>query len=221
MFQQNNPLVLWLWRTFTASSVATACCFTVQGQCKTDQTNINDSVTVAWTDKLIDALGEDNACQVQRADDDQDRFTANTPCNIFAGRVMERMYAIKDFYVSPPQENKPYYLASEIGTLLQTGVWDGWTDLGTADSQDVLNSAKTAADAGKAVIAVWVNPDANSPGHVALIGPGPLMHSATWNEDTPPAASLSLGNVGSGFLGKPLSCAFSSKKAPDVHIWTH
>jgi hypothetical protein len=187
--------------------------------CSTSDASVNDPSTVAWANRLVGALGEDSACQLSRADDDQAAFTANTPCNVFAGRVLERLYGVKDFYVTPPDENKPFYRANEIATLLQAGVWQNWTQLGSANDQDVLDRAKTAADAGKLVIAVWRDPNPNAPGHIALIGPGPLRHSGAWNKNTPPAASLTLGNPSKGFLGKPLSCAFTSDKAPEVKIW--
>jgi hypothetical protein len=188
--------------------------------CQTSQTTINDPATIAWTNKLVSALGTVSACQLQRSDDDQGAITVNTACNIFVGTVIDNLYGVKDFYVSPPQTGKSFYLANEIGVLLQTGVWPNWTDLGTADNQGVLNNAKSAADSGGLVIAVWVNPDAASQGHIALIGPGPLTHSSKWNEDMPVAASLSLRNPGAGFLGKPLSCAFGSNKAAAVHLWS-
>lgn len=207
------PLATWLIATTTA--------IFGQSPCQTSATTINDPATNAWADKLISALGEDDACHVERADDDQAAFTANTPCNIFAGRVIDRVYGLRDFYVSPPQEGKPFYRANEIGTLLKAGVWSGWTDLGSADSQGVLNQAKSAADNGDLVVAVWINPNPDSPGHIALIGPGPMRHSNSWDEDTPASASLTLGNPNAGFLGKPLSCAFSSDKAGGVEIWSH
>jgi hypothetical protein len=189
--------------------------------CQTNQTTINDPATVAWTNKLVSALGTVSACQLQRSDDDQGAITVNTACNIFVGTVIDNLYGVRDFYVSPPQPNKPFYLANEIGTLLQSGIWQGWTDLGTADTQSVLNNAKNAADAGALVVAVWVNPDPTDQGHIALIGPGPLTPSTKWHENTPVAASLSLNNPGKGFLGKPLACAFKSGRAAAVHIWSH
>src|SRR6267378_4295335 len=60
--------------------------------CTTKQTTINDPATVEWVNKLVSAIGEDTACHIDRADDDQGSFVLNTPCNIFAGRVLERVY---------------------------------------------------------------------------------------------------------------------------------
>jgi len=84
--------------------------------------NIDDPATNAWTGKLISAIGEDNACQAILADSDS--FAATSACNIFVGRVINRVYGISDFIVQPPDPSHPYYLANAIATLLQAGGMD-------------------------------------------------------------------------------------------------
>jgi hypothetical protein len=178
--------------------------------------NVNAPETVSWSGKLLSALAEDQACSQASSDD---AFAATNACNIFVGRVLQKVYNISDFVVTPARPQQPFYSANEIATLLQSGVWDGWAEIGTADSQDVLSQAKQAADSGKLVLAVWQNPDANSSGHVALIGPGPLTPSGTWGVNTPVSASFVLNQPQKAFLGQPLSCAFGSDKKSAVHIW--
>jgi hypothetical protein len=98
-------------------------------------------------------------------------------------------------------------------------VWKQWNDLGTADKQEVLSSAKQFADDGRLVVAVWQNPDPTAPGHVVLIGPGPLTFSGNWGLQTPVSASFSLNQPQKAFLGQPLACAFGSDKNAAIHIW--
>jgi hypothetical protein len=179
--------------------------------------NINAAETVEWTTKLLSAISEDASCSEASSDAS---FAATNACNIFVGRVLQSAYGISDFVVTPPRPQQPFYTANEIGTLLQSGVWGGWTDIGTADSQDVLSKSKALADAGKLVIAVWQNPNSNLPGHVALIGPGPLTPSASWELNTPVAASFFLNQPLKAFLGQPLACAFGSDKNSAVHVWS-
>jgi len=181
-----------------------------------DCSNINAAETVSWTGKLLGAIAEDASCSQSSSDAS---FAATSACNIFVGRVLQSVYSVSDFVVSPARPDQPFYTANEIATLLQSGVWSGWTDLGTADSQDVLSQGKALADSGKLVVAVWQNPNANSPGHVALIGPGPLTPSGSWGLNTPVAASFVLNQPLKAFLGQPLSCAFGSDKNSAVHLW--
>lgn len=180
--------------------------------------NVNAPETVNWSGKLLSALAEDQACSQASSDD---AFAATSACNIFVGRVLQKVYNISDFVVTPSNPQQPFYTANEIATLLQTGVdpWSNWSDLGTADNQDILSQSKQLADSGKLVLAVWRNPDGNSPGHVALIGPGPLTPSGTWSLNTPVSASFVLNQPQKAFLGQPLSCAFASDKKSAVHIW--
>src|SRR5688572_30346799 len=63
----------------------------------------NDPTSTAWTNKLIAAITEEPACT-------QYRPQAISPfnrhaCNIFVGRVLERIYGVKDFIVDPPNPN--------------------------------------------------------------------------------------------------------------------
>jgi hypothetical protein len=183
----------------------------VSAQC----TNINAPETVAWVNGIIaSALGQDNACRMGAPD--RDTFASSTACNIFVGRVMARMYGLSDFVDS----NGSFRRANQIAALLPT-FGNNWVDLGIADNQNVLDSAAKAANLGHVVLAVWANPIAGKPGHVTLIGPGPLTASSSWGLKTPVAASFTLDDVESAFLGQPLACAFGKSKKSTTHLWKY
>jgi hypothetical protein len=177
--------------------------------------DLNANVTVDWVNRLISAIGEDESCRV----DGPRESLQSSACNIFVGRVLERVYGVKDFVVTPPDPTRKFYRANEVATLLQAGVWKKWTDLGTADAQAVLINAKSQADAGRLVIALWRNPDGAQPGHMALVGPGPLTASAKWRVSTPVAAQFHLETPADNWMGKPLACSFGSDKKGAVHLW--
>ena len=147
---------------------------------------------------------------------DRDNFAASSACNIFVGRVMARMYGLNNFVSS----NNTFLKANEISALIPT--WEDWVDLGTADDQAALIAAADAANAGHVVLALWANPVPGQPGHVVLVGPGPLTPSSTWGGlRTPVAASFKLDDVESAFLGQPLACAFRSAKKSTTHLWEY
>lgn len=178
--------------------------------------NIKAHETTEWTDKLLSAIPQDQSCSAASSDA---AFVATSARNIFVGRVLQKVYNVSDFVVSPPNPKRLFYRANEIATLLQAGTLGDWNALGTADDQGVLDQSKQAAESGKLVVAVWQNPESASPGHVAFIGPGPLTPSATWGLNTPVSASLVLNQPQKDFLGQPPSCAFGADKKSAVHIW--
>src|SRR5258705_2972098 len=136
-------------------------------------TNINAPKTVEWVNALIaSAIGDDNACHTGAPD--RDSFATSTACNIFVGRVMARLYGLTDFMSA----NNTFLKANEIAALIPT--FDKWEELGNAGDQVALSAAAEAANAGNIVLAVWANPTAGQPGHVALIGPGPVTLSSAW-----------------------------------------
>src|SRR5262249_46724519 len=119
--------------------------------------------------------------------------------------------------VTPAVPGQAYYRANEIATLLHT--WEHWRLVGTADKQDVLDDAKAKADANALVVAVWRNPDPSKPGHIVLIGPGPLTQSGSWASKVPVSAQFRQGDPDGAYLGKPLSCAFKPDIRSAVEIW--
>lgn len=177
--------------------------------------NINAPETVVWVNSLVaSALGEDQACRTGAPD--RDSLATSKACNIFVGRVMARIYGLSDF-VGPDHS---FLKANNIAASIPT--WKDWVDLGTADDQNALKAAADAANLGYVVIAVWANPTSGKPGHVALIGPGPLTTSNAWGGlRTPVAAAFALDDVEHAFLGQPLACAFGSSKKNTTHLWKY
>lgn len=177
--------------------------------------NVNAPETVAWVNSIItSAMGEDTACRAGAPD--RDSFATSAACNIFVGRIMARMYGLTSFV----GQNRTFLRANEIAVLIPT--WPDWVDLGTAGDQAALAAAADAAKLGYVVLAVWANPIAGKPGHVAIIGPGPLTRSDKWGGlRTPVAAAFTLDDVESAFLGQPLACAFGTKKKDATHLWKY
>jgi hypothetical protein len=186
-------------------------CHRAVAQC----TNINDPRTVAWVNAIIaSALGQGEACR--QGVPDRDNFATSNACSIFVGRVMARMYGLTSF-VSP---NHSFLKANQIEALIPT--WDGWVELGIANDQHALTAAADAVNQGYVVLAVWANPKPEQPGHVALIGPGPLTPSGKWRGlQTPVAAAFALDDVESAFLGQPLACAFSPNEKDSTYLWKY
>jgi hypothetical protein len=194
-----------------------AVCFILAGsgfQSQAQCSNINAPETVAWVNQLIDfAISEDNACRAGAPD--RDLFAANHACNVFVGRIMARRYGLRVF-----EDAGRFLQANEIAERLPR--WPDWIDLGSAAEQSVLDAAAAAAKRGEPVVAVWANPRRQSPGHVALIGPGPLTQSGEWKGlRTPVAASFALDHAEKAFLGQPLACAFGSEKRSTTHLWQY
>lgn len=178
-------------------------------------TNVNAPETVSWVNGLISAaIGEDNACRA--GSPDRDNFATSSACNIFVGRVMARMYGITDFVSS---SDHSFLKANAIAALLPT--WRDWVDIGTAGDQEALAAAADGAKLGYIILAVWANPVSSKPGHIVLIGPGPLTPSAAWGLQTPVAASFKLDDPEHAFVGQPLACAFGANKKNTTHLWKH
>ncbi len=176
----------------------------------------NDAASTAWANKLIDAIAEEPVCSNYQP---QATSLDRGACNIFAGRVLERVYGVRDFIVDPPDPSKKFYTANEIATLLSAGLAPKWSRLGVASDQPTLVSAKNQADAGRLVLAVWRNPDPKKPGHVALVGPGPLAASGSWGLKTPNSSQFKLDDPAADYLSKPLACAFKKEVAAAVELW--
>jgi hypothetical protein len=148
-----------------------------------------------WSGDLGKMLNEFMSCQ-DKADD-------KSPCNRFVGKALRRVYNVDDF---GPDEKGEYLDANTIAGYLATS--DKWIFLGSADSQKVLNEAEEYANQGKALVAVKSD-DPN--GHVALILPGDLSASNTWNGlRCPNSASFFLKHPEKSYVGKKLSYAFDS-----------
>jgi hypothetical protein len=192
--------------------LALCCAGQMLAQCPAP--TVNAPETNIWTGKLINALAGETSCSQVSSDN---AFAASHACNFFVGRVLETLYNVRDFEPANPSPDHPYMQANDIGTELQAGILPGWTLVGTADSQDVLNQAKGFADQNLLVVAVYVNPTGD--GHIALIGPGPMTGSDSWALSTPVSASFFIGKPLKDYFGKPLACAFKGDIKSAVKIW--
>jgi hypothetical protein len=135
-----------------------------------------------------------------------------TPCNRFVGEALERIYRVSDF----ARANNQYASANEIVQLVEVPK-NKWQLIGRASDQSVLDRAQTEANAGYPVLAV--RPD-SARGHVALIIPGELTVSTSWDgAKVPNSASFLYKDLKGSYIGKGLSFAFSKAKRPDVKIY--
>jgi len=134
-----------------------------------------------------------------------------SPCNWFVGKALQEVWKLDDFKSSPG-----YLTANEISTYLLTHC-PPWKSLGTAADQSVLKNSQQAANDSMPVVAV--RPDTPN-GHVALIIPGKLEHSTTWNLEVPNSASFIWKKPADSYVGRRLSEAFRNDYKPDVKIYT-
>lgn len=171
----------------------------------------------AWSDKVIAAILSRDACYA-----DKSAFT-NSDCNIFVGRVLEQAYGVTDFVNDDGGTSADgvlrYHVSGEVALMLWTTLTDRWELLGGMQEQASLAKAQQRAFEGKPVIAVWRNPAPGRPGHVALVGPGPLTRSNAHRLDTPVSASFFQGQPHKNYVGKPLACAFTPAQAPSVRLY--
>ena len=124
-------------------------------------------------------------------------------CHQFSGESLKTVYGINDFYA---KEQNRYMLIDEIYTYLESG--NRWTLLGKAYDQKALEDGQKHANAGKAVVAVK-KVKADDYGHMALILPGELSPSGSWNLRVPNSASFFTHQKEKSYVAKKLSYAFN------------
>jgi hypothetical protein len=174
---------------------------------------VADPAADVWSDNVVAALIGNEACYA-----DKSAFT-NADCNIFVGRVLEVAYGATDFVLSKPADGFRYKTSNEVAVELWTNLSAKWEALGALTDQSALDNARQRALTGKPVVAVFFNPVPKQPGHVALIGPGPLTPSKTLKVRTPVSASFFQGHPEKNYVAKPLACAFTAQQAPDVRLY--
>jgi hypothetical protein len=192
-----------LWLVLPATSYSAPC----------DVPDVEGVEVTTWSNKVVAALIGGNACYADRS-----AFT-NSDCNIFAGRVLESLFDVRDFVLDPPVAGLRYMQSNAIAEALWTTRSEQWEDLGMMTEQAALSRAQQRAQEGKAVIAVWHRGQHGGPGHIALVGPGPLTPSGSLKVKTPVSASFFQGNPSRNYVGKPLACAFGADKAPNTRLY--
>ena len=152
-------------------------------------------------------LGEFLSCS-QKGDD-------RSPCNVFLGRAIKRVYGINDFQILGKPDT--YLDANAIAAYLATNP-KNWTPIGTASDQKNLDEAQFQANHGHAVVAVYSSPNH---GHVCLVLPGSVQDSSTWQLRVPNSASFRLDKPADSYVGGPLSKAFGNDKRDEVKLYVH
>lgn len=127
----------------------------------------------------------------------------NTPCNIFTSKALKRIYGITDF----DRQDGSFLTANEIASYVEFNTTK-WTLLGAGNVQQTLTDAQEYANRKKAIIAVQYN--ATGHGHVAIILPGSLQPSGSWQLKCPNSASFFLNRPRQAYVSKPLSFAFTN-----------
>lgn len=153
------------------------------------------SAISGWEKRLEQRLAEFQSCKEQSDD--------ASPCNRFTGRALAETYGVDDF--KDPTNAGQYLSANLMETYVATS--KNWVLLGNGDDQKALNEAALAANQGRAVIAVKMG---DEHGHVALVLPGELSRSSTWNLNVPNSACFFLGKPTQSYVGDKLSKAFGS-----------
>jgi len=137
-------------------------------------------------------------------------------CNRFVGRALELLFNNSDF-----KSGSQYLLANDIANGLNTaGNIRGWTKLGEASEQAVLEKAQSLSNEGAQVVAVKTAPRA---GHVVLILPGSTerfdLPGFSWGTlKTPNSASFFLNNPERVFVGCPLSATWRSPDGVELYF---
>lgn len=158
-----------------------------------------------WEEKLRSELEEFKACE-------QKMVNGINSCNPFTGQGLQSVYQINDFYA--PDLGR-HMLVSEIFQYLKEG--RQWTLLGRGYEQQALNGAQEYANAGKAVVAIYLNNEGL--GLVSLILPGEMKESGTWGCQVPNSAAFFIETPEKSYVGKGLSYAFDRKTLKEVLLF--
>ena len=135
------------------------------------------------------------------------------PCSKSIGKSFDLVYGVNDFF---NREKSRYLTGTEINEFLQNS--SKWTKIGLAFSQENLSKAQELANAGKAVLAIYMGED--NMGHVSIILPGELTASGSWGLKVPNSASFFINNPQQSYSDKALSYAFTRNMIKGVLIYS-
>ena len=110
------------------------------------------------------------ACQ------ESDPTSPQNPCHQFVAQALEQVYSVTDF-----NNGSECLRPSQIVELVSESA--DWIEIGTGSDQQTLATAQERANEGVAVIAV-------SPLNAALILPGQLIPSESWELEVPNSAGF-------------------------------
>lgn len=134
-----------------------------------------------------------------------DPMNDQSPCNTFASRGLESIYAVADFKTGTGQ----YMSANQMEAAVRAPS-SKWTRIGSLLSEDDTLCAQAAANAALPVIAVMPG---NPHGHIALVIPGEPKQSGTWGKLAPFSAGFLLGKPAQSYVGGLLSKSFGKDDA--------
>jgi hypothetical protein len=128
------------------------------------------------------------------------------------GESLKKIYKVNDFYST---QSGRYMTASEISSYLKSD--DNWKLIGPTYDQKTLVTAQDMANAGKPVVAVYMN--SAGIGHVVVITPGQLQPSGSWGLNVPNVVSFFPSQPDKSFVDKGLSFAFGKNLMKDILIY--
>jgi hypothetical protein len=162
------------------------------------------SINSNWKQDMNSLLEKFMTCTASGSD--------NATCSAFISESINKVYKINGLY---SDKSKRYLQLKEVSKNFDDA--SQWTQLGHAYDQKVLTDAQDLANAHKAVVAVYRTAEGVS--HVALILPGEIQFSGTWNFKVPNSASFVLNDPSKSYVGKGLSYAFSRTMIKDVLLY--
>ena len=139
------------------------------------------------------------ACQ------ESDPASTQNPCHQFVAQALEQIYSVTDF-----KNGGEYLRPSQIAELVSESA--DWIEIGPANNQQTLSTAQERANEGIAVIAV-------SPVNAALILPGQLIPSGSWELEVPNSASFFPWSPRGSYVGRGLSYAWQKTDSVDVKLY--
>lgn len=186
-------LTVFLWLVNNAA-LANACAIS-------DQPAPNDTAKALHTSKLNEVM------QCDPADPGNDQ----SPCNTFAGKGLTLVYGYSDFKTATG-----YLDAKHIGTFVASS--ERWVDVGTVFDAANNACAQSLANTGRAVVAVQ-STTTDLHGHIALVLPGTLTKSGTWNMPVANSASFFYEKPFKSYVNEPLSKSFSPANAAKAEFY--
>ncbi|PTX61001.1 hypothetical protein C8N46_105157 [Kordia periserrulae] len=135
--------------------------------------------------------------------------TNRNDCRNSISKMITEFYNIGDFRA----KDGGFVIYDSIQPIVKKS--NDWVKLGAASNQEVLEKAQQAANEGKATLAIDVS---ETYGQVAMIIPGKLTKSASWELQVPNAAALVNYDAKKSFMEKSLSYAF--KSAENIVIYS-
>jgi len=165
----------------------------------------SQALNANWQSDLDKALIAYKQCS-------SDSTNSSEKCSNLAGEILKTVYNLNDFYSS---EYKRFMVSNEVANYIENN--QKWELLGHAYEQNALEKAQELANSKRAVVAVYV--DDNADGHVSIILPGQLVLSGSWGFKVPNSTSFFVHEPDKSYVGKGLSYAFTRSMIKNVMIF--